>query len=71
MIFTTGKFSADARQEADRTQAVDIRLYDGMAMAEWMKDREMGVKTTSIVIEESEVDDDWWESFNDEMEQKR
>lgn len=66
MIFTTGKFSADARQEADRTQAVDIRLYDGMDMAEWMKDREMGVKTTRIVIEESEVDEDWWESLNDE-----
>ena len=59
-IVTTGTFSKDAHQEAERTQSVSITLVDGVALAEWMKSLRLGVKVTERVVEDVEIDEEWW-----------
>lgn len=38
MVFTTGTFTEDAKAEARRTQSVNTQLFDGVRMADWLKD---------------------------------
>ncbi len=63
MVFTTGTFTKDAKAEAQRTQSVNIQLFDGVRMADWLKDLHMGVTVRERTVEDVEVDDDWWDSL--------
>ena len=60
MIFSTGLFSKDAHTEVERTQAVNIQLFDGPRIAEWMKELRMGVTVNQRVVEDVSLDNDWW-----------
>ena len=61
LLITTGRFSGDAKDEAVRAGATPIDLIDGRALAELLKERELGVKKKKI--EQITVDRDWFASF--------
>lgn len=60
LFITTGTFTRDARQEAQRDGAPPIDLIDGKAFAENLRKLGLGVKVK--IIEEVTVDHSW---FND------
>lgn len=67
MMFTTGTFSKDAEDEAARTQAVNIQLFDGVGMAEWLKELGMGVQVETRMVEDVSVSRAWWDALVDEQ----
>lgn len=66
IIFTTGTFTKDAKSEAERTQAVKIELFDGVRLAEWLKELRMGVHVESRIVEDVSVASDWWDDLAEE-----
>jgi len=61
LFITTGTFTRDARQEAQRDGAPPIDLIDGKAFAEYLRKLGLGVKVK--VIEEVSVDDSWFKDI--------
>ena len=61
MFFTTSSFTKSAREEAERTQAVGLYLFDGAQLATWIKELGIGVKVETRVVEDVTVDEDWWD----------
>lgn len=66
MIFATAGFTKEARAEAERTQPVSIQLIDGRMMAECMKRHRFGVSVVERMVEDVEVDADWWDGLGDD-----
>ena len=64
-FLTTGKFTSSAIEEAERTQAVNIQLVDGPALATWLKDARLGVSVKERVVEDVEIDERWWSEFTE------
>ena len=58
LFITTGTFSRDAKQEAQRDGAPPIDLVDGNAMAENLKNLGLGV--TIKLVEDVTVNRDWF-----------
>jgi restriction system protein len=60
LIITTGVFTRDAIKEAQRAGTTPIDLIDGNELAEKLKDLRLGVGVQEKIIEEIEVDKDWF-----------
>lgn len=61
LIITTGGFTREARREATRDGAPPIDLIDGELLVEKLKELRLGVKVR--MVEEVEVDDEWFQAF--------
>lgn len=61
VFITTGTFTRDAKAEATRDGSTPIDLVDGLALAELLKDLELGLKVQKI--EEVTVNKDWYEAI--------
>ncbi len=60
LLITTGTFSKDARAEATRDGAPPVELIDGDDLCDLLKEYDLGVHTTSRVIEEVNVAEDFF-----------
>jgi hypothetical protein len=56
LLITTGRFTADARREANRDGATPIELIDGDKLCDLLKRYELGVTTTVRQVEDVTVD---------------
>ncbi len=61
LFITTGTFTRDAKQEANRDGSSPIDLVDGEELVQKMKELGLGVKIKTE--EQIEVDSDWFKSF--------
>jgi restriction system protein len=59
IFLTTGRFTKEAKKEAERDGAESIDLIDGAELCSLLKELKLGVETKEIVV----VDDDWFEDF--------
>lgn len=55
LLITTGTFTADAKAESTRDGAPPLDLIDGTRLCELLKQYELGVRTTTRVVEDVEV----------------
>lgn len=55
LLITTGTFTTDAKAEATRDGAPPLDLIDGTRLCELLKQYELGVRTTTRVVEDVEV----------------
>ena len=60
-IITTGRFTRDARAEAQRDGAIAIDLLDGNELAEKLKDLRLGVSVE--MVEDVSVNADWFDGI--------
>ncbi len=60
IVITTGVFTRDAIGEAQRAGTTPIDLIDGNDLAEKLKDLHLGVRVIEKVVEDIEVDEDWF-----------
>lgn len=60
LLIATGNFTRDAEREATRDGAPAIDLIDGEALADKLKELELGVTTRLVTSEEVDVDRDWF-----------
>ncbi|GAO36290.1 restriction endonuclease [Sulfuricella sp. T08] len=60
LLITTGTFTKDARQEAQRDGAPPIDLIDGEALVEKLKELKIGVLVKQKVVEEVIVDESYF-----------
>lgn len=63
IIITTGTFTREAKIEALRDGATPLDLIDGAALIQMLKNYRMGVAVKERVIEEVEVDRQWFNDF--------
>jgi restriction system protein len=57
LLITTGTFTKDARNEAQRDGAPPIDLIDGEALVEKLKELRIGVKVNEKIVEEVVIDE--------------
>src|SRR4051812_24977836 len=55
LLITTGTFTSDAKAEATRDGAPPLDLIDGSRLCELLKQYELGVLTTTRIVEDVEV----------------
>lgn len=55
LLITTGTFTTDAKAEATRDGAPPLDLIDGKRLCELLKQYDLGVRTTSRVVEDVEI----------------
>lgn len=60
LVITTGVFTRDAMSEAQRAGTTPIDLIDGNDLAEKLKDLRLGVQVLEKVVEDIEVNEDWF-----------
>ena len=65
IIITTGAFTRDAREEANRPGANPVDLIDGDALCDLLRERSLGVRTATRVVEDVTIDDDYFDQFED------
>ena len=63
LFITTGHFTRDAVREATRDGAPPIDLVDGDALADKLKELELGVEVETEIVERVHVDSDWFQSI--------
>ncbi len=63
LILTTARFTLEAQREATRDGATPIDLIDGELLIEKIKELELGVRVIKRVVEDVEVDRDWFASI--------
>lgn len=63
ILITTGTFSRDSKLEAQRDGAPPIDLIDGDELVEMLKEFSMGVSVEKKVVEEINIDKDWFENI--------
>jgi restriction system protein len=61
LIISTGRFTVDARKEAQRDGAIPIDLIDGEELVEKLKELKLGISTT--FVEKVSVDSKWFDSI--------
>lgn len=61
LIVTTGKFTRNAREEAQRDGALAIDLLDGDELAEKLKELRLGVNVS--LVENVSIDAEWFDRF--------
>ena len=62
LLITTGRFTPEARKEANRDGAPPLELIDGQELVTMLKNLRLGVKVR--MVESVEVDGRWFEEFN-------
>lgn len=62
LLITTGRFTPEARKEANRDGAPPLELIDGEELARMLKNLRLGV--TVRMVESVEVDQNWFTEFN-------
>lgn len=60
LLITTGNFTRDAEREATRDGAPAIDLIDGEALADKLKELELGVTTRLVTGEKVDIDHEWF-----------
>ncbi|HSM58599.1 MAG TPA: restriction endonuclease [Candidatus Sulfomarinibacteraceae bacterium] len=60
LLITTGNFTRAAEYEATRDGAPAIDLIDGDALADKLKELELGVNAEAVVTEKVEIDREWF-----------
>ncbi len=60
LLITTGSFTKEARREAQREGAPPLDLIDGEALAEKLKELEMGVTVGKRVVEDIIVNEQFF-----------
>jgi len=63
LLITTGRFSRDARAEAQRDGAMPIDLIDGEELVQKLKELEIGVEVKQKVVEEIKVQKEYFASI--------
>jgi len=61
LIITTGRFTREARKEAQRDGALPIDLIDGDALAEKLKELKLGIKIE--LVEKVNLDMNWYDNI--------
>jgi restriction system protein len=61
VVITTGTFSPAAQHEATRDGVPPIDLIDGDALCELLRQHRVGVRVTSRTVEDTTIDDQWWD----------
>jgi restriction system protein len=60
LLITTGTFTGEAKAEATRDGAPPIDLIDGQRLCDLLKQYDLGTRTTTRVVEEVTVDQDFF-----------
>jgi restriction system protein len=60
LLITTGTFTRDAREEANRDGAPPVELINGEDLCDLLKQYSLGVKTTARTVEEISIEDDYF-----------
>lgn len=63
LLITTGSFTKDARREAQREGAPPLDLIDGEALAEKLRELEMGVTVQQRVVENININEQYFGSI--------
>ena len=63
LIITTGTFTRDARDEAQRDGATPIDLIDGEELVEKLKELEIGVEVKQKIVEEVVIQHDYFDKL--------
>lgn len=63
LLITTGTFTKDAKQEAQRDGAPPIDLIDGEALAQKLKELCIGIEVRTRVVEDVVIDRSFFESL--------
>ena len=63
LLITTGRFSRDARNEAQRDGAMPIDLIDGDELVQKLKELSLGVEVKQKMVEEIKVQKDYFASI--------
>lgn len=64
LLITTGTFTREAQAEANRDGAPPIELVSGLALAELLKQYELGVRTTARLVEDVVVDTHFFDQYD-------
>lgn len=70
LIITTGRFTPDARAEAQRDGAPPLDLIDGQELVQKLKELRLGMAVTQKVVEEVSVDRSWFLALPSRRESK-
>jgi len=60
LVITTGRFTREARKEAQRDGALTIDLIDGDSLAEKLKELKMGIQVE--LVEKVNINTDWYDN---------
>ncbi|MGH8770372.1 MAG: restriction endonuclease [Burkholderiales bacterium] len=63
LLITTGSFTKEARREAQRDGAPPLDLIDGEALAEKLKELEMGVTVRQRIVEDININDQFFRNI--------
>ena len=63
LLITTGTFTKGAREEATRDGAPPVDFVNGDELCDLLKDYQLGVKVTERVIEDVEIDPEFFDQF--------
>lgn len=63
LILTTGTFTKDAKQEAQRDGAPQIDLIDGESLVEKLKELKLGIEVKERIVEEVNIKEDWFKNL--------
>mgnify|MGYP000421595426 FL=1 len=61
LVITTGRFTREARKEAQRDGALPIDLIDGDALAEKLKELKLGIEVE--FVEKVNIDSNWYDNL--------
>ena len=61
LIISTGRFTVEAKKEAQRDGAIPIDLIDGEELVEKLKELKLGINT--MIVEKVSVDSKWFDSI--------
>ena len=64
LLITTGTFTSGAQSEATRDGAPPIELIDGDTLCELLKQYQLGVKVTQRMVEDVDIDDEYFGRFD-------
>lgn len=63
LILTTGRFTRDARQEAQRDGASPIDLIDGDLLTDKLKELRLGIYVKEKIVEDIIIQNEWYENL--------
>ena len=63
LLITTGYFTQSAQAEAARDGAAPVELVSGDALCDLLKDYEIGIKVTKRIVEDIEVEPNYFDQF--------
>ena len=63
LLITTGRFTRDAKIEAQRDGALAIDLLDGNDLAQKLKEFELGVSVNVKMVEDVTINPEWFSNI--------